>query len=195
MNRFVIKHAKNSNLFLVQGLLLLGILTSCLPVAATQSMGESNTKTSSSQFSHSGNMTLYSNYGLENKQDFTSKGLINPANKQAFFDFDKGEITSSDRADVYLSVSCGTDCFSNLLTINNAKTVFQFDGIQQGREGCLNELKGEKTDFGLNVRPGQYSCLQTNQGNIVEILVSENQPSNSDAKLDFTYTLWKGDNP
>ncbi len=141
----------------------------------------------------SGMVTLYSRYdgALTPTFDSTLADLITWSNKEAFFDFDTAKVINDREADVYYYVGCGTDCSSNIIAIDGAITVFQFgEKSPLGYQGCLNTLKGEAKPGGLDSLAGDYSCLRTNAGNIVQILVIENTIDRERSKFVFDYQLW-----
>jgi hypothetical protein len=132
-------------------------------------------------------ITLLSNFDPNREHGFTLEGLVNPANTQAFFDFDKGEITNTDNADIYLDVSCGTNCFNGIININGAKSV-EIGEVEPGVDGCLTVLQEDR--LRASIVPGIYSCVYTNDGNIVQILAIENEAYSKNAKFVFEYVIW-----
>ncbi len=135
-----------------------------------------------------GQITLFSNFDPNHEHGFTREGLVNPSNTKAFFDFDKGEITATDNADIYLDVSCGTDCFNSMIEINGAKAA-RFGEVEPKYDGCRAVLVDEN-NLPASVVPGKYSCLQTNDGNIVQILIISDEALSQNANITFEYTVW-----
>lgn len=138
-----------------------------------------------------GQITLFSNFDPNHEHGFTREGLVNPNNTQAFFDFDKGEITTTDSADIYLDVSCGTDCFNGIIEINGAKAA-RFGEVEPRYDGCRTVFFDENL-LPASVAPGKYSCLQTNNGNVVQILSIDNKALSQNARLTFEYIIWYQD--
>lgn len=170
-------------------LLLSAVLISC--VQQEDKFAEtapSNTTTASVV---KGQITLFSNFDPNHEHGFTREGLVNPSNTKAFFDFDKGEITTTDSADIYLDVSCGTDCFNSIIEINGAKAA-RFGEVEPGYDGCRRVLLDEN-NLPASVAPGKYSCLQTNDGNVVQILVINNEAFSQNARFVFEYIIWYQD--
>lgn len=132
-------------------------------------------------------ITLLSNFDPTREHGFTLEGLVNPNNTQAFFDFDKGETTNADSADIYLDVSCGTDCFNDIIDINGSKSV-EIGKTEPGFDECLKALQEDR--LRASIVPGIYSCVYTNSGNIVQILAIENEAHSKDAKFVFEYIVW-----
>lgn len=135
-----------------------------------------------------GQIILFSNFDPSHEHGFTREGLANPRNTKAFFDFDKGEITITDSADIYLDVSCGTDCFNSIIEINGAKAA-RFGEVEPGYDGCRRVLAGEN-NLPVSVGLGKYSCLQTNDGNIVQMLVINDEAFSQNARFVFEYIIW-----
>lgn len=135
-----------------------------------------------------GQITLFSNFDPNHEHGFTREGLVNLNNTKAFFDFDKGEITTTDNADIYLDVSCGTDCFNSIIEINGAKAA-RFGEVKPEYHECRGVLL-DKNNLPASVVPGKYSCLQTNDGNIVQILVTKDEALSQNANITFEYTIW-----
>jgi len=138
-------------------------------------------------------ITLYSNFDPTLTVDFKAKYQINTKNSLAFFDFDKSEITSGNNADIYLDVGCGSACFNRVDEINGATAASWFGEarhIEPGYAGCLKALQDPKVDPWVSNVPGDYSCLRTNQGNIVQLFAVENHAAFNNAKFVFDYHLW-----
>ena len=134
-------------------------------------------------------VTLLSNH--DPSHDVLSlEGKIDLDNKLAFFDFDKGERSTTASADIYLFVGCGSDCFNTVIAINDATSVHWFVGTELGYAGCRNALQGETNIYAVNIREGEYSCLLTNEGNFVQIVAIENEASSIDSEFVFGYTIW-----
>ena len=134
-------------------------------------------------------VTLLSNFDPD-LNDVSVGAEINLNNDFAFFDFDKGEITTAASADIYLYVGCGSDCFNTVIAINGATSILWLEGTELGYEGCRIALEGEKKAAGVNIVPGEYSCLLTNEGNVVQIVAIENEALSKDAKFVFGYIIW-----
>ena len=114
--------------------------------------------------------------------------MVNPKNVDAFFDFDAGEITTGDDADIYLSVSCGTDCFNDLIDINGAVSA-RFGETEPEYDDCRKVLR-DKNGLPASIVPGTYSCIYTNGGNIAKILVIKNEALSRNANLILEYAVW-----
>lgn len=135
-----------------------------------------------------GQTTLFSNFDPNHEHGFTIEGLVNPNNTNAFFDFDKGEITTTDSADIYLDTSCGTDCFNDIIDINGAVSA-EVGHTKPGLDGCITALQKENKVW-ASIVPEMYSCVHTNDGNIVQILVIENEALSQNARFTFEYIIW-----
>jgi hypothetical protein len=135
-----------------------------------------------------GEITLYTNLNIDREKDFSIENLVKSDNTQAFFDFDKNEILDSENADIYFFVDCGTDCFNSIFSINNAKSA-RIGEKEPKLQGCLEALQ-EKNNIITSPIPGNYSCIKTNSGNIVQILPLRNEAKYRNAKLVFQYTIW-----
>lgn len=138
-----------------------------------------------------GQITLFSNFDPNHEHGFTREGLVNPNNADAFFNFDKGEITATDSADIYLDVSCGTDCFNDIIDINGAASA-EVGQTEPGLDGCIKVLQKENQIW-ASIVPGTYSCVYTNDGNIVQILAIDNEARSQNARFTFEYTIWHQD--
>ena len=135
-------------------------------------------------------ISLLSNFDPDRDIDFTIKGLINIENHQAFFDFDTGEITNLDSADIYLDVGCGTQCFNELILINGARSI-EFGKDEPGFEVCNDNLQQNETKFmSASIVPGTYSCIYTNEGNIVQMLAIKNEAFTQNSEFVFEYEIW-----
>jgi hypothetical protein len=126
------------------------------------------------------------NFVIENMAD--PKSLIDTNNQNGFFDFDNATITIEPSADIYLSVSCGSDCFAVLMPINEAEAVTGIN-MQPGYAGCKEALSVSKLK-GIGNQPGSYSCLLTNQGKIVEIYISRYEIRGYKGTLEIQYRIW-----
>jgi hypothetical protein len=135
-----------------------------------------------------GHVTLFSDFDPNHEHGFKIEGLVNPNNVGAFFDFDKGEIAVTDSADIYLDVSCGTDCFNEIIDINGATSV-EVGQVEPGLDGCIGVLQ-QKNRIGASIVPGIYSCVYTNGGNIAQILVVSNEARSRQANITLEYTIW-----
>jgi len=134
-------------------------------------------------------ISLLSNFDPDRDIDFTLEGLINIENHQAFFDFDIGKITNLDSADIYLDVGCGTQCFNELI-INGARSI-EFGKDEPGFEACYDHLQQNETKFmSASIVPGTYSCIYTNEGNIVQMLAIKNEAFSQNAEFVFEYVIW-----
>jgi len=133
-------------------------------------------------------ITLLSSFDPDQEIDYTNEGLTNTENEGAFFDFDEEKITSSESADIYLFVGCGTDCFNRVLEINGSRAAV-VGLVKPGYEECRKAIELGKYQWINNV-PGAYSCLETNKGNIVQILSIENKAHYQNAKVILDYTIW-----
>jgi hypothetical protein len=169
-------------------LIFLMILTACTSTMSNEIVTPA-TNLGIKPVSTSGTVTLFSNFDPNRKVDFTIEGNIDTRNEQAFFDFDKGEITITTSADIYLFVSCGTTCFNSIIELNGAKPVW-FGNVEPGYEGCRKALQEAKSYLWISNVPGNYSCLQSNEGNIIQILAIENESLSNNAKFVFEYSLW-----
>ena len=138
--------------------------------------------------SYTSQITLYSNETPKDEVDFSTDKQTVLENLQAFFDFDEGDITNTEKADIYLEVGCGTDCFNNILEINGSQAV-DVGLIQPSYDECIKALSVKQYPWVINV-PNNYSCLQTNEGKIVRILALENESHTKDATFTFEYTIW-----
>lgn len=137
-----------------------------------------------------GQITLFSNFDANLEHGFTLEGLVDPKNTTAFFDFDEGEIANTSNADIYLSVGCGTDCFNSLIDINGSKSV-EVGRAEPNFDGCFNALQEDK--LRASIVPGTYSCIYTNDGNIVQLFAIENEARSQNSKFTFEYIIWYQD--
>jgi len=176
---------------LLGGMIFLIIVAACSPTSYEEPTSVATIAPSSTV--RSGRVTLFSNFDPGLPVDLTMKNAVNLEYEQAFFDFDSAQITTDDGSDIYLAVSCGTSCFEIILAINGAMTILRFRDSQRepGFEGCRQALQEEREAVsGISPVPGDYSCLQTNEGNTVQILAIENEAHSKNAKFVFEYVLW-----
>lgn len=138
--------------------------------------------------SHTNQITLFSNETPKEVVDFTIEKQTVLENAQAFFDFDNEKITNTEKADIYLSVGCGTDCFNEIFDINGSQSV-EVGSTQPSYEKCIKALQEQEFPW-VAITPGNYSCLITSEGNIVRILTLENKSHSQNAKFTFEYTIW-----
>ena len=190
MVTILFRHKRISGVFF-GSLVLLTMLTSCSYVStATPKL---NLMVTPETVRTSGKVTLISNFDFNATPSFgpIPKELVDLSNTQAFFDFDRAKITNDQGADIYLYDGCGTACFNLVITVNGATTVLQrTNQSEPGYLGCLKFLQDEKMSDGLDPVPGHYSCLNTSEGNIVQILAIENVPAWKNSKFVFQYQLW-----
>jgi hypothetical protein len=119
--------------------------------------------------------------------------VVNPAYEGAFFDLDLGQVTNSPAADIYLAVSCGSQCFNIVLAVNGAETIFMYRETthEPGYDGCRKALSEERLVVsGVSTIPSEFSCLRTNDGHIAQILAIDNKPSGIDSEFSFQFKLW-----
>lgn len=173
------------------GLLISAVLSSCIQQESR--LTETVPSTTPTVTIIKGEITLLSNFDPNLEHGFTIKGLVNPNNVDAFFDFDKGKITTTESADIYLDVSCGTDCFNELIDINGAVSA-EVGQTEPGLDGCIKVLQKEN-QIGASIVPGTYSCVYTNGGNIVQIFVVSNKALSQNSRITLEYTIWYLKNP
>jgi hypothetical protein len=118
------------------------------------------------------------------------QSLVDHNNKNAFYDFDSASMADASDADVYLSVGCGSYCFNDLIEINGAKAV-RMKTSPPGLKGCQDALSPSNYYNGLETGVGWYSCMLTNGGNIVEILVVSNESDGYEGTVVFEFRVWK----
>lgn len=176
---------KALNIFIT--LLAFAILASCTRPEDKQAGPTQSTSSALFAAIATGKTTLLSNFNPNHQYDFTLESLVDSENELAFFDFDRGEITNADSADIYLSVSCGTSCFNDILDINGAKSV-ELGGTEPGLDGCLEALQEDR--LRASIVPGTYSCIRTTEGNIVQILAVENEAHSRNSQFTFEYVIW-----
>lgn len=114
---------------------------------------------------------------------------VHPENEDAFFDFDNEMIVNNTDADIYLWVSCGTDCFMEILAVNGAivNQLWEFD---PGYEGCQNAISYTEHSQVANAREGHYICVMTNEGSLAQILVVEKETYQNNGMISFQYWIW-----
>jgi hypothetical protein len=110
-------------------------------------------------------------------------------NIYAFFDFDSGEITSSEGADIYLSVGCGSMCFINIIELSSSTSVY-VGKDEPGFTGCKEKLLNPELNSGIGAE-GTYTCIRTNENNIVQIKIVSSKAKSLNSKLEFQYIFWK----
>lgn len=111
--------------------------------------------------------------------------------KQAFFDFDSESIINDNSADVYFSVSCGSDCFYDIRPINGATMSEVIEQKAPGYDGCKSIPDKVIDYFFVPVKLNTFICLRTNQGNIVQIFISSTPGSKDGIQLLFDYIIWR----
>ncbi|MHC1781885.1 MAG: hypothetical protein AB9891_03795 [Anaerolineaceae bacterium] len=163
--------------------------TESSPVILITQIQKTSTPTDQYLLERNAEITLYTNLDIDMEYDLNMESLVNKDNTRAFFDFDNNEITNSEKADIYLSVSCGSDCFLQVLNIYAAKAR-RIGGKEPGLMGCLNALENKSQNF-IFPDPGYYSCLHTNAGNIVQFLPIDEKSFSINGYLTFQYLLWK----
>ncbi|MHC1783476.1 MAG: hypothetical protein AB9891_12120 [Anaerolineaceae bacterium] len=161
--------------------------TTFVPTITVQELITNESRTPSPIF-EKGEITLYTNGNLQQEKLFPIENLVNSDNKLAFFDFDQGEINNSKNTDIYLMVDCGSDCFNHIINLNNTKSV-EVGEKEPGLSGCQIAMQGKKLGVTL-LTPSNYSCIETNSGNIVQFLPIHNEARWKNAILTFQYTIW-----
>lgn len=118
--------------------------------------------------------------------EITNQLVIDTKQKKAFFDFDSELITSNDTADMYFFVSCGSDCFYRIMPVNGAivsKTT------TQELTNCQSFLEETSEEISVEAIIGDYYCLQTNKGNIVQIYLTSLNGSKEGTQISFDYHI------
>ncbi len=174
------------SILILMSLLISAVLISC--IQQESKFTETAPNSTPTAVVMKGQAYLFSNFDPDLQHGFTREGLVNPRNTRAFFDFDEGEITVTNSADIYLDVSCGTDCFNDIIDVNGAVSV-EVGKIEPGLDGCIKALQ-EENKIWASVVPGTYSCINTNSGNIVQILIISNKALSQNANITFEYTIW-----
>jgi hypothetical protein len=112
--------------------------------------------------------------------------VIDTKQKEAFFDFDSELITPNNTADIYFFVSCGSDCFYRIMSVNSA--ILSKTSTKE-LTNCQPFL--EETSEGTSVEAiiGDYYCLQTNKGNIVQLHLTSLNGSKEGIQISFDYNI------
>jgi hypothetical protein len=111
---------------------------------------------------------------------------------QAFFDFESGENNKSKNSDIFLAVGCGSECENTLIGLNKEQKPSDWKVNEHGFDGCIQALQNDQNMANdISSIPGDYSCLKTREGNIVEMLIVDSFSLGEDSKVLFSYKLWK----
>ena len=113
-------------------------------------------------------------------------------NSEAFFDLDKGEITTEEAADLYFWYSCGTICIGHVNVIQGA-VALRLAGGSTGFSACQEALAiQEPEDLGLHMEEGKTTCIITNEGSLAMVSLVEVILNRAEAlgSVEISYTVW-----
>lgn len=118
---------------------------------------------------------------------------VYPGNQTAFYDFDANQITNSDEADIYLSVSCGTECSNFLIALGDSMIVDGYANKELDSDECIKRIQSESgtthTVFG-STSINAHSCIKTSKGNIVQLFIVSNEQRGINVQVVFDYVIW-----